>query len=175
MRTIRVPTAQDQRRRTIPSTWDRLTEIIADGESKTRHAFHARWTSIGRLESAGPVLCAAVGGVECGGVHAVVEEKEGLQVCGAGFGRECGFVFGFSCVAFAEPFDASEIVDVGLGFCGRVAGNGFVVLRDGDFSCVDIDVVGAEAGEWNGGVGRSFYVEQGGNPWEMLGKAFSIG
>lgn len=60
---------------------------------------------------------------------------------GACCGGECGVVFRFSGVAFAEPGYAGEGGDVGLGGCGGVAGEGAEVLRDGDFGCVDGYVV----------------------------------
>lgn len=66
---------------------------------------------------------------------------------GAGLGGEGGGIFGFSWVAFAEPSYASFCINVGLFFGIGVAGYNFVVLWDGDFGRVYVDVVCAEAGE----------------------------
>jgi hypothetical protein len=87
------------------------------------------------------VLCTGVIGLQRIWIHTVVEQKEGLEVGGTGFGWECCCVFGFSGVAFTEPFYSSEGFDICLGFCGCVSNDGFVVLGDGYLGVFDGDVI----------------------------------
>ena len=103
-------------------------------------------------------------------VHAIMEQKQRLQVRAARLARpRRGILALVRGVVLAEPLLARELGDAGLRRGGRVAGDGAVVLRDGDLGFVDVDVVGAEAGEGDAGV-RAVVVldEQGRDPFYML-------
>lgn len=104
MGAVRFSTSKFQGSSSGPSVRKGLTQIVSDGEAELGHSLHVLGTAVGGFVGGVPVLGSRVGGLEGGGVDAVVEEEEGLQVSRAGFGGEGRGVFSCFCgVAFAEP------------------------------------------------------------------------
>lgn len=84
MPAIAAPTRQLQRRLPRPPIRQGLAQVVADTEPQLGDALHVGRAAVRGLEAGLPVLGARVGALQRGGVDAVVEEEEGLQVGGAG-------------------------------------------------------------------------------------------
>lgn len=149
---------------TGPAVREQGTEVVADRETQTRDAGHALRAPVAVLIALIHSGVARVSRLQSIGVDTIVEEQQMLQMRGASLGRECSIILVLGRVALAKPLDASVVLNLVLGLSSSVPSKVSVVLRNGNFGLVQIDVVGAESVEGDRGASTVLDQVQSGNP-----------